>query len=425
MEAEVRDLQESIGDVESRLADLYEDSSLKCVPYRLHAVLVHEGKGVSTGHYWSYIREDHPGSQDTTTSGSEAWLKYNDISVSRTTWEALCQDSEGGNGSTTASAYCLIYVNDQREGLEDDEESDAPSTSSNSTAKPFLERGDWRLKSDQLPSELQQIVAEDNVTFDREIRQWDDEHSARAKQLRLQQQNQQQQAGESTRPAIPLPDVSMTSSTVTIDNATADQQQYPSLIAKTTTTSATATTPIMATGSTTSPSNSAAARVNTSPASGSSQQGGSVTRSTPPPPTSSPCAAVRGSPAGSASSSSSTALTSQVAALVKEHANWSNKATTKAIATNTQLLLRHGPLQCLIQAANAELQRLHDLAEQVKSSHKRSSLFLLKFDPRHTHILVYLICNDAPRVEIVERFLIEQFTVPVIEDETLALQVSI
>ena len=187
MEAEVRDLQESIGDVESRLADLYEDASLKRVPYRLHAVLVHEGKGVSTGHYWSYIREDHPGGSREATfgggGGGETWLKYNDISVSRTTWEALCQDSEGGNGSTTASAYCLIYVNDQQEGLDGDVDSSAPSASSCSTARPFLERGDWRLVSDQLPLDLQQIVDEDNITFDREIRQWDEEHSARAKQL--------------------------------------------------------------------------------------------------------------------------------------------------------------------------------------------------------------------------------------------------
>ena len=87
------------------------------------------------------------------------------------------------------------------------------------------------------------------------------------------------------------------------------------------------------------------------------------------------------------------------------------------------VLLRHGPLQCLIAAANSELQRLHDQAEQVKKSYQRNPLFLLKYDPRLSHILVYLVCNDAPKVAVVERVLIEQFTVPVIEDETLALQV--
>ena len=137
MECEVRELEASIGDVESRLADLYEDASLKRVPYRLHAVLVHEGKGVSTGHYWSYIREDQPVNEndgdgvgrragsdrvDTSHGTGDAWLKYNDISVSRTTWEALCQDSEGGNGSNTASAYCLIYVNDQSGDHSDDDD---------------------------------------------------------------------------------------------------------------------------------------------------------------------------------------------------------------------------------------------------------------------------------------------------------------
>ena len=201
-------------------------------------------------------------------------------------------------------------------------------------------------------------------------------------------------------------------------------------MAQTTTTSATSTTPIMATGSTASPYGSATAKVNTTSATGGGgggglqQRGGSVNRATPPPPTSSPRGAARGSGGGSGgAASSSTTSTSQLVALVKDHAHWSSLATTKALAANSQVLLRHGPLQCLIAAANAELQRLHDLAEQVKNSHKRSSLFLLKYDPRLMHILVYLVCNDAPKVPIVERILIEQFTVPVIEDETLALQV--
>ena len=80
-------------------------------------------------------------------------------------------------------------------------------------------------------------------------------------------------------------------------------------------------------------------------------------------------------------------------------------------------------MECLLAAANSELHRLHQQAEQVMNSHKRSSLFLLKFDPRISHILVYMMCNGAPKVTIVERILIEQFTVTVIEDETLALRV--
>ena len=33
---------------------MYEDDLLKRIPYRLHAVVVHEGQ-TSGGHYWVYI----------------------------------------------------------------------------------------------------------------------------------------------------------------------------------------------------------------------------------------------------------------------------------------------------------------------------------------------------------------------------------
>ncbi|KAL0162717.1 hypothetical protein M9458_042113, partial [Cirrhinus mrigala] len=69
------------------------------VPYRLHAVLVHEGQA-SAGHYWAYIY-DH---------ANKRWLKYNDVMVTESTWEELVRDSYGG--MTNASAYCLMYIND-------------------------------------------------------------------------------------------------------------------------------------------------------------------------------------------------------------------------------------------------------------------------------------------------------------------------
>lgn len=129
-----------------------------------------------------------------------------------------------------------------------------------------------------------------------------------------------------------------------------------------------------------------------------------------------------GSGGEAAASTSSAASTGASSPIVKEHATWSVMATTKALALNTQVLIRHGPLQCLIAAANSELQRLHDQAEQVKKAQRRNPLFLLKYDPRLSHILVYLICNDAPKVAVVERILIEQFTEPVIADDALSLQ---
>lgn len=70
------------------------------VPYRLHAVLVHEGQA-NAGHYWAYIY-DQP---------RKRWLKYNDISVTESSWEELERDSFGG--SKNASAYCLMYISDK------------------------------------------------------------------------------------------------------------------------------------------------------------------------------------------------------------------------------------------------------------------------------------------------------------------------
>lgn len=71
------------------------------VPYRLHAVLVHEGQA-SAGHYWAYIYDPH----------QRCWMKYNDISVTKSSWEELVRDSFGGYRN--ASAYCLMYINDKK-----------------------------------------------------------------------------------------------------------------------------------------------------------------------------------------------------------------------------------------------------------------------------------------------------------------------
>lgn len=71
------------------------------VPYRLHAVLVHEGQA-NAGHYWAYIYDPH----------HRRWMKYNDISVTKSSWEELVRDSFGGYRN--ASAYCLMYIDDKK-----------------------------------------------------------------------------------------------------------------------------------------------------------------------------------------------------------------------------------------------------------------------------------------------------------------------
>uniref|UniRef100_A0A3B3WXP5 Ubiquitin carboxyl-terminal hydrolase 25 n=1 Tax=Poecilia mexicana TaxID=48701 RepID=A0A3B3WXP5_9TELE len=127
----------------------------------LHApfsLLVHEGQA-NAGHYWAYIYDPH----------QRCWMKYNDISVTKSSWEELVRDSFGGYRN--ASAYCLMYINDK---------------------KPFLieeefdkETGQILSGMDKLPPDLKQYVKEDNEQFDKEIEEWDAMQARKAQQEKL------------------------------------------------------------------------------------------------------------------------------------------------------------------------------------------------------------------------------------------------
>uniref|UniRef100_A0A7N8XEK6 Ubiquitin specific peptidase 28 n=1 Tax=Mastacembelus armatus TaxID=205130 RepID=A0A7N8XEK6_9TELE len=100
VENDINELKASIDRLTQMLEGMYSHNSLCQVPYRLHAVLVHEGQA-SAGHYWAYIY-DH---------ANKRWMKYNDISITESSWEELERDSFGG--MTNASAYCLMYIDDR------------------------------------------------------------------------------------------------------------------------------------------------------------------------------------------------------------------------------------------------------------------------------------------------------------------------
>nr|XP_015193278.1 PREDICTED: ubiquitin carboxyl-terminal hydrolase 28 isoform X4 [Lepisosteus oculatus] len=148
VEQNIQELKESIDRISRQLEGMYSDASLSQVPYRLHAVLVHEGQA-SAGHYWAYIC-DH---------SSKLWLKYNDISVSESTWEELEKDSYGG--MKNASAYCLMYIDDMLPHLIA-EDTDA-------------ETGQVLGGMDSLPPVLRQYVREDNHWFQQEVEEWEEE----------------------------------------------------------------------------------------------------------------------------------------------------------------------------------------------------------------------------------------------------------
>uniref|UniRef100_A0AAY5EP91 Ubiquitin carboxyl-terminal hydrolase 25 n=1 Tax=Electrophorus electricus TaxID=8005 RepID=A0AAY5EP91_ELEEL len=146
VENDTRDLQGSIARIHRTIELMYSDKMMMQVPYRLHAVLVHEGQA-SAGHYWAYIYDPH----------HCCWMKYNDISVTKSSWEELVRDSFGGYRN--ASAYCLMYINDK---------------------KPFLieeefdkETGQVLNGLDKLPPDLKEYVREDNELFQRELQEWD------------------------------------------------------------------------------------------------------------------------------------------------------------------------------------------------------------------------------------------------------------
>ncbi|XP_059401115.1 ubiquitin carboxyl-terminal hydrolase 25-like isoform X1 [Carassius carassius] len=158
VENDTRDLQASISRIHRTIELMYSDKSMMQVPYRLHAVLVHEGQA-NAGHYWAYIFDPH----------QQRWMKYNDISVTKSSWEELVRDSFGGYRN--ASAYCLMYIDDK---------------------KPFLieeefdkETGQMLSGLDKLPPDLKEYVEADNKLFEREMKEWDALQARKLQQEKL------------------------------------------------------------------------------------------------------------------------------------------------------------------------------------------------------------------------------------------------
>ncbi|NXL88078.1 UBP28 hydrolase, partial [Alectura lathami] len=153
IEQDVQGLKESISRVSLAMEEMYTDPHLQQVPYRLHAVLVHEGQA-NAGHYWAYVY-DQP---------RKSWLKYNDISVTESSWEELERDSFGG--LRNASAYCLMYISDEVSHDAADE-------------GDGCEAGQLQKEVEALPPELRRYVQEDNWRLEREAEEWEEEQSCK------------------------------------------------------------------------------------------------------------------------------------------------------------------------------------------------------------------------------------------------------
>uniref|UniRef100_A0A8C3V1J7 ubiquitinyl hydrolase 1 n=1 Tax=Catharus ustulatus TaxID=91951 RepID=A0A8C3V1J7_CATUS len=153
IEQDVQDLKESIARINLSIEQMYCDPLLQQVPYHLHAVLVHEGQA-NAGHYWAFIY-DQP---------RKRWLKYNDISVTESSWEELERESFGG--LRNASAYCLMYISDQVS-----HEDEGP------------EARQFQKEVEALSPELRHYIQEDNWRLEQEAEEWDEEQSCKIPQM--------------------------------------------------------------------------------------------------------------------------------------------------------------------------------------------------------------------------------------------------
>uniref|UniRef100_A0A7N4PKN7 Ubiquitin carboxyl-terminal hydrolase 28 n=1 Tax=Sarcophilus harrisii TaxID=9305 RepID=A0A7N4PKN7_SARHA len=156
IEQDIQDLKNCIATTTQTIEQMYSDPLLHQVPYRLHAVLVHEGQA-NAGHYWAYIY-NRP---------RNIWLKYNDISVTESSWEELERDSYGG--LRNVSAYCLMYINDKLPHF---------------TAEAAATEPDQMLKEvEALSVELKHYIQEDNWRFEQEVEEWEEQQSCKIPQI--------------------------------------------------------------------------------------------------------------------------------------------------------------------------------------------------------------------------------------------------
>ncbi|XP_004416430.1 PREDICTED: ubiquitin carboxyl-terminal hydrolase 28 isoform X3 [Odobenus rosmarus divergens] len=174
IEQDIQDLKNCIASTTQTIEQMYCDPLLRQVPYRLHAVLVHEGQA-NAGHYWAYIYNQP----------RQVWLKYNDISVTESSWEELERDSYGG--LRNVSAYCLMYINDQLPHFNAEV---APSESDQMLGEV-----------DALSVELKHYIQEDNWRFEQEVEEWEEEQSCKIPQMESSTSSASQDFSPSPEPS--------------------------------------------------------------------------------------------------------------------------------------------------------------------------------------------------------------------------------
>ncbi|XP_069598372.1 ubiquitin carboxyl-terminal hydrolase 28 isoform X1 [Ranitomeya imitator] len=348
VEQDMQDLQNSIAQIRKNIEEAYQDPELLQVPYRLHAVLVHEGQA-NAGHYWTYIY----------SHTRHCWLKYNDISVTEATWEELKRDSYGG--VRNASAYCLMYINNKLPYLIED-----------------LETGQLEDKIRNLPGGFSRWIRDENLRFDQEVAEWEEAHSCKIPQMEPPLTCEEDtlsggstQLNEEYRQTLLTSSMSIRDQTDLAIKKTADCYKK----------------------------NGVEAALE-EPSDPEPEEAGE------PEPTL--CDQTGEKEPQPSSQISEVEIPTVGKILVRADADGYNEemmlcpamqGVILAILQARQVFDRDGPEAGLVKAFREEYSRLHELSKELPSPSR---------DPRLQHMLVYLFQNQAPK-RIIERTLLEQF----------------
>ncbi|KFO31123.1 Ubiquitin carboxyl-terminal hydrolase 28, partial [Fukomys damarensis] len=362
IEQDIQDLKDCIASTTETIEQMYCDPLLRQVPYHLHAVLVHEGQA-NAGHYWAYIYNQP----------RQIWLKYNDISVTESSWEELERDSYGG--LRNVSAYCLMYINDK---LPHFNAETAPNESDQMIGE-----------LEALSVELKHYIQEDNWRFEQEIEEWEEEQSCKIPQMEASSSSVSQEFSPSQEPAVAS---SHGVRCLSSEHAVIVKEQTAQAIANTA--HAYENSGVEAALSELKEAEPKKPRPQeTNPAEQSEQ---------PPKPN------VAESAAQPNSEVSEVEIPSVGRILVRSDADGYDEevmlspamqGVILAIAKARQTFDRDGSEAGLIKAFHEEYSRLYQLAEEIPTSHS---------DPRLQHVLVYFFQNEAPK-RVIERTLLEQF----------------
>jgi len=115
----MKDLQTKVSEVNAKIKGLY--TPIESTAYRLKAIMVHEGKHASQGHYWAFVDGHNESTEEKIATTDQKivvepedgkirskWIKFNDATVNEEKEQVVFNESYGGH--LNASAYCLVYT---------------------------------------------------------------------------------------------------------------------------------------------------------------------------------------------------------------------------------------------------------------------------------------------------------------------------